>query len=74
MNKITKGVKELKDRATAKTPKFWKKMQIAGAIVAGIGTIIISAPISIPAGIIATGTYLLTVGGTITAIAQLTKE
>jgi hypothetical protein len=67
-------VKELKYRSTANTPKFWKNVQIVGACIVGIGTLIVTAPVSLPVGVVSLGTYLITVGGTITGLAQLTKE
>jgi hypothetical protein len=65
---------EIVIRTRAKTPKFWKKMQILGAGIAGIGLIITSVPVVIPISLTSWGSYLLTVGGTITTISQLTKE
>lgn len=66
---------ELVQRAVyEKTPKFWKKVGIVGACIAGIGTLITTLPISLPASIVSVGTYLITAGGTLTGISIFAKE
>ena len=65
---------QIVDRAKSKTPAFWKKVQWLGAGLAATGTLIITLPVSLPVGLAAWGTYLLTVGTTITGLSQLTKE
>ncbi len=65
---------EIGRRITANKNPFWKKARIVGAVIAGIGTIIVSAPITIPVGIVSVATYLIVVGGTITSVAQLTEK
>lgn len=67
---------ELKERVfgVKDVNPFWRKMQLAGAIFAGIGTIIVAAPFGLPVALIAAGKYAITIGGTITGIAQLTKK
>jgi hypothetical protein len=69
-------IKEVKERATAvkDVNSFWRKMQLVGAAMLGVGTIIVAFPIALPAGIITAATYLMTVGTTITGISQLTKK
>jgi hypothetical protein len=67
-------VKEVKERATGEVNLFWRKMQLVGATMLGLGTIIVACPIALPAGIITAATYLITVGTTITGISQLTKK
>jgi hypothetical protein len=63
---------ELKDRSQAKTPEFWRKAQIVGATIGGIGLLITTFPVSLPAGIVTAGTYMITVGATIGGVSQLT--
>ena len=65
---------EVKDRAMSEKNPFWVKMQIAGACIVAVGTLITAAPFALPAGLVAAGTYFITIGGTITGIAQLTKK
>jgi hypothetical protein len=66
--------KNLKERWKAKTPKFWKKVQSIALITGTIAAIIISAPVSLPAGIITTATYLVSISATIATTAQLTVD
>lgn len=74
--KTTEFVKELKERTSGvkDVNPFWRRVQLIGVIVAGVGTLIITAPVSLPVGLVSAGTYLVTVGSTITGIAQLTKK
>lgn len=52
------------------TPPFFKKLRIAGLVVAAAGTAILAAPIALPAALSALGGYLI-VGGTVaTAMSQ----
>ena len=77
IKKITDKIKsnELVDRALyQKTPKFWKKVGIFGMCVAGIGTLITTAPVSLPVGLVSVGSYLITAGGTLTGISIFAKE
>lgn len=69
-----KKLKEVKNRWNAKTPKFWKKLQRVGIVAASIATIIATAPISLPAAIVAAGGYLAVAGGAIATVAQLAVE
>lgn len=74
--KTTEFVKELKQRASnvKDVNPFWRRIQIIGATILGVGTLIVTAPISLPVGLVSAGTYMITVGSTITGIAQLTKK
>lgn len=68
------GKNEIVKRYKAKTPKFFKRLTKVGLICAGIGGAIATAPVSLPAGIVALGGYLVTVGGAIAVVAPLAKE
>nr|WP_286754947.1 hypothetical protein [Roseivirga sp. UBA838] len=62
------------ERAKAPTPKFFKVLRNIGLALAAAGGALLTAPISLPAGIVALGGYL-TVGGTVlTAVSQVTVE
>ena len=67
---------DLKERAKSVNDvnPFWRKMQIIGACIGGVGLLITTIPVSLPAAVVSAGTYLITVGTTITGIAQLTKK
>lgn len=69
-----KHLEEVKRRWNAPTPKFWKKLQKVGIVAASIATVIATAPISLPATIVAAGGYFAVAGGTIAAIAQLAED
>lgn len=67
-------MKTLKDRWSAKTPTFWKKVQRVGLVAGALGAAIIAAPIALPAALITASGYLVAVGGVTAALSQLTVE
>jgi hypothetical protein len=64
---------EIIDRAKAPTPKFFKVLRNIGLIMAGVGTVLLTAPISLPATVVTIGGYLVTAGGVATAVSQITN-
>lgn len=64
----------LKKRWSAKTPKFWKKVQRVGIVIGAIGGAIMTAPVTLPAAVITTAGYLIATGGVIATMSQLTVE
>ena len=62
------------ERFKAPTPKFWKKVQTIGLSLAGISAVILSAPVSLPVGIVTLAGYMATAGGVVGVISQLTVE
>jgi hypothetical protein len=69
-----KHLEEVRTRWNSPTPKFWKKLQRVGIVAASIATIIATAPVSLPAAIVAGGGYLAVAGGAIATVAQLAVE
>ena len=67
-------MKTLKDRWSAKTPTFWKKVQRVGLVAGALGAALIAAPIALPAALITASGYLVAVGGVTAALSQLTVE
>ena len=61
------------DRVKAPTPKFFKVLRNIGLIMAGVGTVILTAPVALPAALVTAGGYLVTAGGVATAISQITN-
>ncbi len=61
------------DRAKAPTPKFFKVLRNIGLIMAGIGTVLLTAPVALPAAVVTVGGYLVTAGGVATAVSQFTN-
>lgn len=68
------ALKELKARWKSETPTFWKRVQKVGLALGAVGTVIITAPVSLPASLVAVGGYLVTAGGVTAALAQLTRR
>lgn len=62
------------ERAKAPTPKFFKVLRNIGLALAAAGGALLTAPISLPAGIIALGGYLTVGGAVLTAVSQVTVE
>ena len=61
------------DRAKAPTPKFFKVLRNIGLFMAGVGTVLLTAPVSLPATVVTIGGYLVTAGGVATAVSQFTN-
>lgn len=59
-------------RIQAPTPKFFKVLRTIGLVLATVGGVIVTAPISLPAIVTTTAGYLTVAGGVITAVSQLT--
>ncbi|MCI9844543.1 hypothetical protein [Flavobacterium pectinovorum] len=59
-------------RAKAPTSKFFKTLRTVGLSIATIGGTIISAPITLPLGVISIGGYLIVAGGILSAVSQIT--
>ena len=62
------------ERATAETPPFFKKLRTIGIVVGVVGGALATAPIALPASIVALSTYLITVGTIITTVSQITVD
>jgi hypothetical protein len=61
----------IKERFFSPTPPFWKRIQTIGLSLAGISTVILTAPVSLPIGIVTFAGYLATAGGVVGVISQL---
>ena len=61
------------DRIKAPTPKFFKVLRNVGLVLAGVGTVFLTAPVSLPATVVTIGGYLVTAGGVATAVSQITN-
>lgn len=64
----------LAKRWQAKTPKFWKKVQVIGVSIGIIGGAILSAPFTLPASIVTIGGYLVSIGSVSATLSQLTID
>ncbi len=59
-------------RWASPTPKFFKILRNVGLVIGAVGTAILTAPITLPATLITISGYLVTAGGVVTAVSQLT--
>jgi hypothetical protein len=64
----------IKQRLTAPTPPFFKKLRTIGILVATLGTSILAAPIALPALIGKIAGYLAVAGTVVTTVSQATTE
>lgn len=64
---------EIIDRAKAPMLKFFKVLRNIGLIMAGVGTVLLTAPVALPAAVVTIGGYLVTAGGVATAVCQFTN-
>lgn len=67
-------MENLRERWSAKTPSFWKKVQRVGIIAGAIGAAIIAVPVALPAVLVTSAGYLIAIGGVTATLSQLTKE
>ncbi len=64
----------IKQRWSAKTPKFWKKVQRVAITIGAIAGVIIAAPITLPVAVVTVASYAITVGTVAATLSQLTIE
>ncbi|MBX2948118.1 MAG: hypothetical protein KF704_02475 [Crocinitomicaceae bacterium] len=57
-------------RCGKETPPFFKKLRLAGLIIAAVGTTVLAAPIALPAVAVTIASYLATAGAVATAVSQ----
>lgn len=57
-------------RCGKETPPFFKKLRLAGLIIAAVGTTVLAAPIALPAIAVSIAGYLATAGAIATAVSQ----
>jgi ABC-type xylose transport system permease subunit len=65
---------DLMERLKAPTPDFFQKLRTIGIVVGVVGGALATAPVSLPAGIVALSGYLITAGTIITTISQITVD
>lgn len=64
---------KIKERFQSTTPKFFRVVRTIGLCLVAIGGVLIAAPVTIPAGLVSFGGYLLVAGTVATAVAQATS-
>lgn len=60
----------LKTRITAPTPGFFRKLRKIGLAMAGVGTAIVAAQVTLPVLVVTVGGYLLAAGAATAAVSQ----
>ncbi|MBB4119919.1 uncharacterized membrane protein HdeD (DUF308 family) [Mesonia hippocampi] len=64
----------LSERTKKPTPKFFKVLRNIGLSIAGIGGVILTAPVALPSIVVTIGGYLAVAGGVLSGVSQLTVE
>lgn len=62
------------ERIAAPTPRFFRTLRTIGIVLGAIGGTLLTAPVSLPATLIAAGGYIVVAGGIMTAISQTAVE
>lgn len=63
-------MKQIVNRLTAPTPKFFRKLRNIGLALAAAGGVLVAAPVTIPAALVTLGGYLIVAGSVATAVSQ----
>ncbi|MFA5300999.1 MAG: hypothetical protein WC389_22630 [Lutibacter sp.] len=72
---MKKQIKEFyKERVTSETPDYWKKIRMIGLIIVGVGTALMTAPVSLPAVLVSAGSYMVWIGGVAAGLATTAKK
>ncbi|RBP32783.1 hypothetical protein DFR65_102118 [Oceanihabitans sediminis] len=64
----------LKERAKAPTPKFFRILRTIGLSLLAVSGSIIAAPIALPASIVTIAGYVAVAGGVLSAVSQVTVD
>jgi uncharacterized membrane protein HdeD (DUF308 family) len=70
----SKREKNLLQRVSSPTPKFFKVLRDIGLALAAVGGAVLTAPIAIPAVVTTAAGYVAVAGGVLTAVSQATVE
>jgi hypothetical protein len=72
--KLKDKLKSFFVRCGQETPPFFKKLRMAGIIIAAAGTAVVSAPVALPALLVTIGGYLIAGGAVASAVSQAAIE
>lgn len=64
----------IQQRWSAKTPKFWKRVQKIAITIGAIAGVIVTAPITLPVAVVTVASYAITVGTVAATLSQLTVQ
>jgi ABC-type xylose transport system permease subunit len=62
----------LLDRVALPSPTFWKKVSAVGKAIGGLGLVLVSAPVALPAAVVTAAGYLVLVGSLTAGLSALT--
>lgn len=62
------------ERVKAPTPKFFKVLRTVGLSIIAAGGVLLTAPVSLPAGVVSLAGYLTVAGTVLTAVSQTAVE
>ena len=69
-----KREKNLLERVSSPTPKFFKVLRDIGLALAAVGGAVLTAPVSVPAAVTSVAGYVAVAGGVLTAVSQATVK
>jgi hypothetical protein len=64
----------IRQRWSAKTPKFWKRVQKLAITLGAVAGVLVAAPITLPAAVVTVAGYAITAGTVAATLSQLTVE
>jgi len=64
----------IRERWSAKTPKFWKRVQKLAITLGAVAGVLVAAPITLPAAVVTVAGYAITAGTVAATLSQLTVE
>jgi len=70
----SKQNKNLLQRVSSPTPKFFKVLRDIGLALAALGGAVLTAPVSVPATVTSVAGYVAVAGGVLTAVSQATVK
>lgn len=62
----------IKERMVSPTPKFFRKVRNAALVMGAISSVILTAPVGLPAGLVTIAGYLAVASGIAGALSQAT--
>lgn len=62
----------IKERMVSPTPKFFRKVRNAALVMGAISSVILTAPVGLPAGLVTIAGYLAVASGIACALSQAT--
>ncbi len=61
-------------RVVAPTPRLFRVLRSVGLVLTAVGTVVVTAPVVLPAVVVAVAGYLTVAGGVLSAVSQITVD